>query len=318
MNTKEYVQSLFSDYEETEGLKDFMEEIQSNLDARIASLVKKGLTEQDAFDKSCAELGDISVLAKDFSLKKRREVFEDAYMDVRKYMKGGRVAAYVIFGLVAVFGIIIAFISSYTVGGTLQSIQEDWIFGNEWPYGREISIVTFLGSLLVFLVTSISGFTFLVLTQETKSLFPMSKKRAAWYTVTAALISFGLILMALVYFSDGMTGFQAERVAAIAAIFIPFILPGGGLLAYLLLTEKNRLKPWAVSMRDDTVKQEAKKWDDPATAGRFGMFSGAIWIFAAALFFLLGFLVGFKFSWIIFIFATATQLLVQGFMAKKK
>jgi hypothetical protein len=38
MNTKEYVQSLFSDYEETEGLKDFMEELQSNLDARIASL----------------------------------------------------------------------------------------------------------------------------------------------------------------------------------------------------------------------------------------------------------------------------------------
>ena len=84
MNTEEYVHSLFADYEETQGLKDFMEELQSNLDARVASLVKKGLSEQDAFEKACAELGDISVLADELSLKKRREVFEEVYMDIRK------------------------------------------------------------------------------------------------------------------------------------------------------------------------------------------------------------------------------------------
>ena len=317
MNTKEYVKSLFSDYEETEGLKDFMEEIQSNLDARAASLVKKGLSEQDAFDKSCAELGDVSILAKELSLKKRREVFEDVYMDVRKYMKGGRVAAYVIFGLVAVFGIIIALISYSFAGWSLHSFQENWIFGNEWPFGREMGIINFLGSLLIFLVVSICGYTFLGLTQETKSHFPMSKKRASWYTVASGLISFGLIIMALSYFSVRLTGLHAEIIAVIA-ILIPFVLPGGGLLAYLLLTEKNRLKPWAASIRDDAVKQEMKIWDDPAIASRFGMFSGAIWIFAAALFFLFGFLAGFKFSWVVFIFATATQLLVQGLMAKKK
>jgi hypothetical protein len=47
------------------------------------------------------------------------------------------------------------------------------------------------------------------------------------------------------------------------------------------------------------------------------MFSGAIWIFAAGIFILLGFLIGFKFSWLVFIFAVAFQLLVQGVMSKK-
>ncbi|MDR3172063.1 MAG: hypothetical protein LBU17_10625 [Treponema sp.] len=39
MNTKDYVKSLFKDYEETEALRDFMEELQTNLDDRIASMV---------------------------------------------------------------------------------------------------------------------------------------------------------------------------------------------------------------------------------------------------------------------------------------
>jgi hypothetical protein len=47
------------------------------------------------------------------------------------------------------------------------------------------------------------------------------------------------------------------------------------------------------------------------------MFSGAIWIFAVGLFILLGFLIGFKFSWLVFIFAVAFQLLIQGFMFKQ-
>ena len=115
MKTKEYIQSLFSDYEETDGIKDFMEELQSNMDARISSLARKGLPEQEAFNRACAELGDISVLADEFSLKKRREVFEEAYMDIRKYMSAKRVVAYISFGVLAIFGIIVAFISYYAL-----------------------------------------------------------------------------------------------------------------------------------------------------------------------------------------------------------
>ena len=302
MNTREYVKSLFKDYEETGDLNDFMEELEGNLDARIASIVRKGLSEQEAFDKACAELGDVSVLADELSLKKRREVFEEVYMDMRKYLNPGRVAAYVGFGIAVLFGITIALVSYFAVGPGAN---------------KETGKIAASGVLLFFIVTAVIGFTFLGLTQETKSSYPMPKKRAAWYSLAAGLIGFGLIIMPITYFSTRFTGTSHEIMSTIA-VLIPFVLPGGGLLAFLALTEKNRLKPWAASFQENAVKQEMELWNDPATASRFGMFSGAIWIFAAALFILFGFLVGFKYSWVVFVFGVAIQLLVQGFMAKKK
>jgi hypothetical protein len=308
MNTREYVKSLFKDYEETGGLNDFMEELQANLDAHIESLIRKGLSEKGAFDKACAELGDVSVMANELSIKKRREVFEEVYMDIRKYMSAKRVAAYVIFGLVAFFGIITAFISYFAVGGahTIEQILTG-----------EIDIAAFMGALMPFLVASAAGFTFLGLTQETKSHYPMGKKRAALYTLAAGLIVFSLFAMFITYFSARIEESSYALMSAIGTL-IPFALPGGGLMAFLALTEKERLKPWAASFQETAVKQHLEIWNDPAAANRFGIFSGALWILAAALFFLFGFLAGFKYSWIIFLFATAVQLFVQGLMMKKK
>jgi hypothetical protein len=100
------------------------------------------------------------------------------------------------------------------------------------------------------------------------------------------------------------------------AILIPFVLPGTALLAFLVLTEKDRLKPWAKEFRRGAVKREMEMWNNPAVAARFGLFSGAIWIFAFGLFIMLGFIIGFKFSWLAFVFAVAIQLLVQGVMSK--
>jgi hypothetical protein len=57
-------------------------------------------------------------------------------------------------------------------------------------------------------------------------------------------------------------------------------------------------------------------FSDPVTSARFGMISGALWIFAVGLFFLLGFLSGFQFSWLVFVFAMAAQLAIQGLMIK--
>jgi hypothetical protein len=313
MNTKDYVGSLFKDYEETEGLKDFMEELQSNLDARIASLVRKGQSEKDAFEKACAELGDISVLAKELSLKKRREVFEEAYMDVRKYMSSKRGAAYVIFGGTFVLGIIAALIAYFVVqwpfhGG--RSFSPRWFFFTE-------SIVVGMGTLLPFVLIATAGFTFLGLTQETRARFPMNRKRAAWYTTAAVLIVLGFFAMLITYFSVRFGEGSVAIIIAIATL-IPFVLPAGGLLCFLILTEKKRLKPWATSFHENAAKQEMQMWDDPVMANRFGMFSGALWIFAVALFILFGFLAGFRFSWVVFVFAVAIQLFIQGLMSKKK
>jgi hypothetical protein len=117
MEAKEFVDSLFKGYEETKALADFKEELLGNLNAKIEDLVKKGMEPEAAFAKASAELGDVSAVADELSLKKRTEVFEEAYMGISRYMSAGRVAGYVVFGALALFGVIVAFISFFAVNG---------------------------------------------------------------------------------------------------------------------------------------------------------------------------------------------------------
>jgi len=315
MNAKEFVDSLFRGYEETAALADFKEELLGNLNAKIESLVKKGMDADAASTKASAELGDVSALADELSLKKRKEVFEEVYMDIRNFMNAKRVAGYVTFGALALFGIIVALIVLFA--------------GKWWDSGFDMSGV--FGSMLPFLTAAVAGFTWLGLTQETASTYPVSKKRAAWYAAAAGLIAFGLLIVPVVLFSGRLKEGTHKALGAITAlnsggleilgaisVLIPFVLPGIGMLVFLVLTEKDRLKPWAKDFRDKAVKREMEMWSDPVSASRFGVFSGAIWIFAVGLFILLGLLLGFKFSWLVFVFAVAFQLLVQGVMSKPK
>jgi len=308
MEAKQFVDSLFKGYEETPALADFKEELLGNLNAKIEDFVKKGMGLEAAFAKASAELGDVSAVADELSLKKRTEVFEEAYMDIRRYMSAGRVAGYVVFGVVALFGIITALIVFFaTKGNGLDTM---------------ITLSGVFATMMPFLVTAIAGFTFLGVTQETASMYPVRKLRAIWYTVAATLIAFGIFAMPIVFFGIKIKLIEKFNewmdIVPLICLFIPFILPGIGILVFLVLTEKDRLKPWAKDFRNKAVEREMAMWNDPATATRFGMFSGAIWIFTTGLFFLLGFLIGFKFSWLIFIFATAFQLLVQGLMSKRE
>jgi MFS family permease len=336
MDAKTFVDSLFEGYEKTAAIADFKEELLGNLNAKIESFVKKGMDADAAFAKASAELGDVSALADELSQKKRKEVFEEVYMEIRNYMTPKRVAAYVIFSVLTLFGIAVAFIVLFSFEGM-----------KKWE-NLYINLISFFSVLLPFLTTAVIGFTFLGLTQETPSMNPLSAKRTAWYASAAGLIAFGLFVMPVIYFGvrfgwtiagygagelhdrffkqwndSGMRELNAalfQPVSVIAAVVGPvtaFVLPGTGLLAFLILTEKDRRKPWAKSFTEKTIQQEMAMWTDPATASRFGMFSGAIWILAAGLFVLLGFLISFKYSWLVFILAVGIQLLMMGGMYKK-
>jgi hypothetical protein len=304
MKTNDYVQSLFTDYEETPELKDFMEELQSNLEDRIASLVKKGLSENEAFTKATAELGDIGVLAGQMSLKRRQEVYQDAYLGIRRYMKAPRVIAYVFFGAVLVFGFITAALAYFSTRGEIDAVL---------PAGRfdTAGLVPLFGVLMPFTTLGIAGFVFLGLTQESSALYPMRKKRALCYSLAAVLITFGLTMMPLAYFA------VQKDVSPLSAVsmLIPFGLPGAGLLAFLVLTERSRFKPWMKDRAMETLKKEREMMSGPALT-RFNLFSGAIWIGAAACFLLFGFLAGFRYSWTAFVFAVALQLAVHGILYK--
>jgi hypothetical protein len=257
------------------------------------------MTEAAAFDKAAAELGDVSALADEISLKRRREVYEEAYLGIRRYMKAPRVAAWVISGALLLSGLTaaaIAYVSLPLAG-----------LGRPEQYGG------LFGTIMVSLCLTVPAFCFLGLTQESASRYPMSKKRAAWYALAAFLLSAGVSLLPLTYFSAGYTP-PGLAAAGALGVLMPFAIPGAALLVFLCLTEKDRSKPWARELRSGALKREMEIWNDPATANRFGLFSGAIWIFAAGLFLVLGFTIGFRFSWLAFVFATAFQLLLQGIM----
>jgi hypothetical protein len=130
----------------------------------------------------------------------------------------------------------------------------------------------------------------------------MRKKRAALYTAGAGVAAFGLVLFPLTYFATGR-----GLMEAIATLF-PFVLPGAGLLVFLGLTERGRLKPWAA----ERMLAEVRGAHEGAAAVRFGLYSGAVWIFAVGGFVLAGFLIGFRYSWLVFVFAVAVQLVVQA------
>ncbi|MDR3270732.1 MAG: permease prefix domain 1-containing protein [Peptococcaceae bacterium] len=288
MNTKAYIDSLFEAYEDTTDLSDFKEELTSNLEARIQSLQKKGLNEAAAFDKAVSELGDISSLADDISLKKKQEVFADMYMS-RNYLDTKRVVAYVICGLVLAFGVVSALLA--------------------WFYAQEMSAVW--GTLIPFGVLPLAGFIFLGLTQETASQEAMSWQRALFYVLAGVLILFGLDVFAITFFTR-----DAGLPQAIGTI-IPFMIPGAALGAFLILSEKDRSKPWVIAQRQAFLSYTQARLGDPAYSTQFGMYAGIIWIAAAAAFIALSLALGFKYSWLAFVLALIAQLWLVAASVKK-
>ena len=290
MDTRKYIDSLFSDYEETSALIDFKEELKSFLDERIKALVKSGMDEKDAFEKATNELGDMSAVADEISRKKKQEILAEMYMKTRHYMPTWRIVLYILCGTVFGFGVIVAALSGFFTGDINAS----------------------LGSLLVFGVVPILGFLFLGLTQETAVHEPMDWKRALLYVIAAGVFLFGVIVFIITYFED-----SAGLPYAIATL-IPFILPSSAFGAFLILTEKDRSKPWVKKQREEYIKRSRERFGDPAQEERFGLFSGALWIAAIAVFILLTMLFGLKFSWLAIAAALIGQMLVLGMLTKSK
>ena len=299
-NTKAYVDSIFNDYKESKGLDEFKEELTSHLNDKIANFIKNGFPEDDAFQKATAELGDISALADEMNLQRKQEILSEAFMDTKRFMKPWRVAAYILFGLVFAFGLICAALAFFA-NGMHGTIPPGSFIGNS-------NLLRLLGVLCVFMPIATGGFTFLLLTQESASTYPMSTKRALWYTAAIIVLTAGILIVPLTWLAVG----GKENMVATIAVLIPFILPAAGLLTFLVLTEKDHKKPWVKQLRE----KELAWLTNPEIQQRFGMFSGAIWITAIALCILLGIIVSFKVSWICFLFAIAAQLFVQGVMMK--
>jgi len=269
MDAKEFADSLFEGYEETAALADFKEELAGNLNAKIESLVKKGMEGETAFAKTTAELGDVSELANQMSLRKRSEAFGEVRTGTRKHISAGRVAAYALFGGLATLGIITG------VAFFLTARAAD--------LRAAASVAALFVAAMPFLALAAAGFVFLGVTRETASLRPVSKKRGAWYAAAVALVAVGFFATAVPFFGMSVTDTTGNiflypcpcgndcceepcacgRNIQISFDFsgdgapdpgtllflLPFALPGGGLLVFLVRTEKDRLKPRAKAVR---------------------------------------------------------------------
>lgn len=290
MDIREYIDALFSSYEETNSLIDFKEELESNLMERINSLKKKGLGQEEAYEKATVELGDVSDLADELSMKKKQEVFSEMYMSTRSYIKPWRMAIYVIFGAGIGFGVIIGIAA--------------WLFSKD--------IQALLGSLLVFSEVSSLGLIYLGLTQETAGRDAMPWKRALWYVVASGFFIFGIIVFVMTYYAKG-----AGLPHAVSTLMV-FALPGLALGVFLLLTEKDRSKPWVAELRKKELERALHRFGSPGQQERFGLISGAIWIGGISLFVLLTLLIGIKFSWCALAAALVGQmLLVAAFSTRE-
>ncbi|MCL2792081.1 MAG: permease prefix domain 1-containing protein [Spirochaetaceae bacterium] len=289
MNTGEYIDKLFSDYEDNKTLSDFKEELESNLKDRISYLQSKGTSEQDAWEKATAELTDISEIAQQLSLKKQKEVFADMYLKTRNYISTKRAVLYILFGGFLALGIILSVLSYLSTDNPMAG----------------------LGALIPFMIIPVCGLIFMGLTQETAGRYPFPWKRAVFYVISIAVILFGLIVFSMMFFTS-----EAGLPEAIATL-IPFALPGLMLLVFLGLTEKEHRKPWAIKQEIEIMKH-GELYNNPQKSMKRGLLSGALWLFTTALVVTLGMIFGFRYSLPLFLFAVAGEVLIEFFMISKK
>jgi hypothetical protein len=288
MNTQAHIDALFEGYEQNAALADFKEELKSYLDERIASLVNNGADAEHAFDKATKELGDMSAVADEVSRKKKQEVLSEIYMKTRHYMPAWKIGLFVLCGAAIGFSVITALVTWFASGSMNASI----------------------GALLPLAGIPAVALVFLGLTQETAVREAMGWKRALLYSVASGGLLFGAFASFLAYFTEG-----AGIMPAVAAL-IPFALPGAAFGAFLLLTEKDRSKPWVARQREEHLKRERGRFGSPAREERFGLISGALWIAAIAGFVLLTTVYGVKFSWVALAAAIVGQMTVLAAFTK--
>jgi hypothetical protein len=287
------IEDIFKGYEETAELRDFKDEIAANLSASVQSMTTKGIEEKEALRRALDKLGDITEVADRVSRQKRREIIGGAF--VRPVpLDRGHVIGYPAAGLVLAFGIVVSAITGLSAG-----------------------LMESAASLMPFALLSLCALVFLGLTQETKTRYPLGWKRSLLYMAAAGLICLGLFTGVIVFFDKNLIRPEVlnsdpvyENINAISALgtLIPFVLSGAALLAFLILSERDRKKPWVHRLEET----QNRPYDT-----RFGLLSGALWIFAAALFFILTRAVGIGYSWVTFILAVAVQLLVKSGLGKR-
>jgi len=298
MREQVYVDRLFADYSDTPDLRDFKEEIAVNLHERVREFIGKGLSEDAAFEKASAELGDITVIADNAAKQKRSETIGQMYMKAKVPLTKKTAA-----GMSTATAFLL-------LAGGLALI-------NSFGGASETSYYLAAGLLSV----ACGVYTYFGLSQETTAHYAMKRGRALAYGIICLIGVLGAALATVSLLFDGWEMSAALGVKAV--LIIPAICG----LIFMLATETKRQKPWLKEMIDrDLEKSMDGEWAfkdysgfvDPLKSRRYGVASGALWLFAIALCITLGVFVGWEFSWLPPLFALPVQVLMTLGIFKKE
>jgi hypothetical protein len=280
---KKYVDDLFVDIYDTKQLRELKEEVTANLIEKVNDLVANGINKDEAFKNAVSSLGDMGELVENLK-KASNEKLQTAMPKVVPLSKK-HIIAYVVAAAILLFGIMTSGI----------------------VYLQKMNLKAAIGTISPFLMISVILFLYFGLTQESTHTYGMKPRRALLYCIATVVMLLGI-------FSAGYMYTTGKELFRVLGSFMPFAIPSAAIYIYLGLTEKNRTK-----MNEAWQKQWVDYYNDPQTMMVRGTISGALWIFSFAAFLVLGFTIGWRYSWIVFIFAVGFEVLIEGyFMAKKK
>ena len=293
MKEKVYVDRLFADYEDTPEIKDFKEEIAANLAERVRGLVAKGSSEEKAFKKAAAELGDITAIADEIGKEKRNEAIGQLYMKAKVPITK-RTAA----GVTAASGLLLLAIGLAAV-----------TFFSKTSHAILYHVAAFL------LSAACGSYTYFGLTQETAAHYATKNRRALAYGAVCMACFLGAGFACVTFFIDSF------ELSAALVIKTAFVLPAICALVFLLATEPKRQKPWLKAMADREIENSMRIQQDmvsPVKAARFGAASGGLWVLAIAVFATLFFVFEWQYAWLVFLFALAAQVFMLMTIFEKK
>ena len=319
-----YVDRLFADYEDTPEIRDFKEEVAVNMAERVKALVAGGLGEDAAFDRAAAELGDITAIADEAGRKKRSQAIGQMYMRAKVPLTKRTAAGFTAATGLALLCVAIQLILTFSRAG---------FYGSGSDYSGSGYSMAYHYLSVVLLAVACALFTWFGLTQETASHFAMGRGRAAAYGVVCLVGVAGTGLAVVSFLFDGLA------MSFALGIKVAFILPALCALAFLLMTEPKRQKPWLKALTESGIGLGAGIGSgvesgvrsgidqtafpfldtvDPAKMARFGVSSGGLWLLSIALFLTMGLAFRWLYAWLIFPFALAAQVFMVTMLYNRK
>ncbi|ACZ31095.1 hypothetical protein Xcel_2077 [Xylanimonas cellulosilytica DSM 15894] len=266
----------FADIPLTPEAADLKEELRTGLVERVAELQASGTPAEQAALSAVAELGDVrAMLADDAAPAPDTRPAWSADLDLVTLNKvrprPGFVVGIVVAGLVVVGAVV-----TYALLAARGSVLAPAL----------LAVVAGLG------VGWILGTS---LAQETTTNHPLPRTRATAWGAAGALVTTGI--------GTGLVALPAWGAdTAVAWIVVGGLLlvVGAVLFTWLGVTQTNRRKAWTRQLSGAAGAADNFS-RDPALAARFGIYTGVIWVSAFLVSVVVGFSVGWRYSWLAYV-----------------